>query len=148
MNTKLVCKIFLCAMIISAFTSAFAETINSSYVGPTEGNWSDPANWSPAIVPNNSATQKFDVSVGAEYPGLTLDIGVNIESLTLTEDFSAVSLVDHSLKSDATSLAVSFPDAGNAAASSYSPLCRTKFSRTLESLPIFPTPRLIRETSD
>lgn len=114
MNTNLVRKIsfILCAIIIGAFNSAFAEPISSTYVGPIEGNWSDPANWSPAVVPNNSATQKFDVSVGSEYPGVTLDIHVNVESLTLTEDFSAVSLIDHSLKSDATSLAVNFPDAG------------------------------------
>jgi hypothetical protein len=112
MKTNLVCKIslVLCVIIIGAFTSARGELINSTYVGPIGGNWSDPANWSPAIVPNNSATQKFDVSVGSEYPGVTLDIRVNVKSLTLTDDFSAVSLNDHSLKSDATSLAAGFPD--------------------------------------
>ena len=114
MKTHLTRKIFfiLCATTMGAFTSTFAEPISSTYVGPTEGNWSDPANWSPAIVPNNSATQEFDVSVGSAYPGVTLDIDVNIKSLTLTEDFSAVSLIDHSLKCEAASLAGGFPDEG------------------------------------
>jgi hypothetical protein len=114
MNTNLFRKLsfVLCAMIIGAFASARGELISSTYVGSVGGNWSDPANWSPAIVPNNSATKKFDVSVGSEYPGVTLDIRVNIESLTLTQDFSAVLLDDHSLKSDATSLAAAFPNQG------------------------------------
>jgi hypothetical protein len=64
MNTKLLRKIslILCATIIGAFTSARAETISSNYTGPIGANWSDPAKWSPAIVPDNSNTQKFNVS--------------------------------------------------------------------------------------
>ena len=96
----------------ASFSSAQAATINSTYTGPIGGNWNDPANWSPNTVPNNNGTDTFNVSVDSEYPGVTLDVDVNLNSLTLstTTDFSAILATDHSLTSAATSLAVNFAD--------------------------------------
>jgi hypothetical protein len=105
-------KLFICALVMTSFYAARAATvINSSYTGPIGGNWSDPANWSPQIVPNNSADQKFNVSIpGAELPGVTLDIDVKLRSLTLKDNFSTVFLQDHSIVSASTSVGVNFPD--------------------------------------
>jgi hypothetical protein len=83
----------ICALMFASFSSARA-TINSTYIGPIGGNWSDPANWSPAIVPDNNASQKFNVFVASEFPGVTLDLDVRLRSLTLTEEFSSVFLLD------------------------------------------------------
>jgi len=114
MKTNLLCKIssIICALMFASFSSAQAATINSTYTGPIGGNWNDPANWSPNTVPNNNGTDTFNVSVDSEYPGVTLDVDVNLNSLTLstTTDFSAILATDHSLTSAATSLAVNFPD--------------------------------------
>jgi len=114
MKTNLLCKIssIICALMFASFSSAQAATINSTYTGPIGGNWNDPANWSPNTVPNNNGTDTFNVSVDSEYPGVTLDVDVNLNSLTLstTTDFSAILATDHSLTSAATSLAVNFAD--------------------------------------
>jgi hypothetical protein len=105
-------KLVICAVVLASFSAIRAATIiNSTYTGPIGGNWSDPANWSPQIVPNNSADQKFNVSIpGAEFPGVTLDIDVKLRSLTLKDDFSTLFLQDHSLVSASTSVGVNFPD--------------------------------------
>ena len=98
----------LCVVIIGAFTSAFAEPINSTYVGPIGGNWGDPANWSPPIVPNNSNNQEFNVSIGGPGGQVTLDINAAINSLAFTNpgeyDSSFLSSTDHNLISGATSV--------------------------------------------
>ena len=97
----------LCATIIGAFTSAFADPINSTYVGPIGGNWNDPANWSPAIVPDNNGTQTFDVSLGTE--GVNLDIDATVNSFALTADFAALNSTDHNFTSGSTNVAVFQP---------------------------------------
>ena len=86
MKTNLLCKIcsIICALMFASFSSAQAATINSTYTGPIGGNWNDPANWSPNTVPNNNGTDTFNVSVDSEYPGVTLDVDVNLNSLTLS----------------------------------------------------------------
>ncbi len=104
-NTLLI----LCAFGLS-ITTAAAEVIHSTYIGPIGGNWSDPANWSPAIVPNNTGHQEFVVSLASEIPGVTLDIDVRLKKLKLTGDnLPTVTAIDHSLRSGATSLSVDFP---------------------------------------
>ena len=98
----------ICAVMIGAFTSAFAEPINSTYVGPIGGNWSDPANWSPPIVPNNNGNQEFNVSIGGPGGQVTLDINSAINSLAFTNPgeyhSSFLNSADHNLISGVTSV--------------------------------------------
>jgi len=103
MKTNLVRKtsLILCVVIIGAFTSAFAEPINSTYVGPIGGNWGDPANWSPPIVPNNSGNQEFNVSIDGPGGPVTLDINAAINSLAFISSF--LTSTDHNLISGGTS---------------------------------------------
>src|SRR2546421_3897009 len=59
---------------------ARAETVDSTFLG---GNslYSNPANWSPAEVPNNTATKKYNVTA---VPRFFLDNGdVTISNLTI-----------------------------------------------------------------
>ena len=109
MKTNLLRKtsFILCAIILGAFSSALADPINSTYVGPIGGNWSDPANWSPPIVPNNNNNQEFNVSIGGPDGPVTLDINTAINSLAFTdagEFFSSfLNSTDHNLISGTTS---------------------------------------------
>jgi hypothetical protein len=81
---------------------AFAQATTSTYVGPDNGNWNDPANWSPAVVPNNSGTATFDVTIDSKT--VNLDIDPTISSLTMMGDEPTVYLysTDHSIKILAT----------------------------------------------
>jgi hypothetical protein len=75
-------KSFLLAwsIILAAWTTTRAEFIKSTYVGPSDGNWGDPANWSPAIVPNNGGGQSFAATIANVF--LTLDLDVSVNRLT------------------------------------------------------------------
>ena len=42
-----------------------AEVIDSNWVGGKEGTWEDASNWDPAIVPDNNATNTFNVKIAA-----------------------------------------------------------------------------------
>ncbi|MBA2743036.1 MAG: hypothetical protein H0U43_01760 [Chthoniobacterales bacterium] len=105
---KILLTTCVCLLAISATR---AETINSKYVGPAGGKWSRPANWSPSIVPDNTPARSFNVSVGAQLPGVFQDIDVTLNSLTLTDDASTVWPMDHNLTSAATSLGSDFAGA-------------------------------------
>jgi hypothetical protein len=108
MKTNAKFFLFTCALMLVAWTTR-ADTIKSSYIGPIGGNWSAPSNWSPAIVPNNNATQKFDVSIGGSgFPVVTLDTDVNLRRLTLTDDGTTLILQDHSLTTANSSVGVNF----------------------------------------
>src|SRR4029077_8990293 len=82
MKTNLLCKIcsIICTLMFASFSSAQAATINSTYTGPTDGNWGDPANWSPAIVPNNGGGNTFAATIANVF--LTLDLDVTVNRLT------------------------------------------------------------------
>ena len=72
---------FLVVSALLALTSTcFAETIKSTYVGPSDGNWGDPANWSPAIVPNNGGGNTFAATIANVF--LTVDLDVSVNRLT------------------------------------------------------------------
>jgi hypothetical protein len=82
MKTKRSLTLFLTvgAIVIAAFSVARADNIKSTYTGPTEGNWGDPANWSPAIVPNNGGGNSFAATIANVF--LTLDLDVTVNRLT------------------------------------------------------------------
>jgi hypothetical protein len=82
MKTNLLCKIssIICTLMFASFSSVQAATINSTYTGPTDGNWGDPANWSPAIVPNNGGGNTFAATIANVF--LTLDLDVTVDRLT------------------------------------------------------------------
>ncbi|MGH7983645.1 MAG: hypothetical protein ACREFF_10965 [Candidatus Udaeobacter sp.] len=69
-NTLLI----LCALTVSMTRAA---NIRSTYIGPGEGNWGDPANWSPAVVPNNDGGDTFAVRFKDVFLTLDLDVAVN-----------------------------------------------------------------------
>ncbi|MEO7724889.1 MAG: hypothetical protein ABIU29_09425, partial [Chthoniobacterales bacterium] len=69
-NTLLI----LCALAVSTTRAA---TITSTYIGPIEGNWGDPANWSPPVIPNNDGSDTFAVRIATVFLTLDLDVAVN-----------------------------------------------------------------------
>ena len=73
-------KLFICALVMTSFYAARADFIKSTYVGPSDGNWGDPANWSPAIVPNNGGGHSFAATIANVF--LTLDLDVTVNRLT------------------------------------------------------------------
>jgi hypothetical protein len=76
MKTKF--QTFLVVSALLALTSTcFAETIKSTYVGPSDGNWGDPANWSPAIVPNTGGGNTFAATIANVFLAVDLDVSVN-----------------------------------------------------------------------
>lgn len=77
MKTKAQSFLLTCALITVAFIPARADFIASTYTGPIEGNWGDPANWSPPVVPNNSESDRFAVRIANVFLTLDLDVAVN-----------------------------------------------------------------------
>ena len=73
-------KLVICALVMTSFYAARADFIKSTYVGPSDGNWGDPANWSPAIVPNNGDGHSFAATIANVF--LTLDLDVTVNRLT------------------------------------------------------------------
>ena len=63
---------------------ATADTVSTWTGGgaPMLG-WSNPANWSPAVVPNNSGATAYDVVMPSAFVGL--DISPTINSLTMAQ---------------------------------------------------------------
>jgi len=47
-----------------------AEVIHSTWVGGEYGEWGNPENWNPAIVPDNNDLQKFFVTIDSNYAGV------------------------------------------------------------------------------
>src|ERR1700686_1142882 len=111
MKTYLLHKSFfiICAMMFASFISARAQTTNSTWAGQTGDNWSDASKWNPAVVPNNSGSQTFNVTDNmSDYPGINLDINVTITSLTLAGDGATVMMLDHNFSSASTDLSTAF----------------------------------------
>ena len=77
-NAKLLLILF--ALITVALIPVRADFIKSTYTGPSDGNWGDPANWSPAIVPNNGGGHFFAATIANVF--LTLDLDVTVNRLT------------------------------------------------------------------
>jgi hypothetical protein len=80
MKTNAKSFLILIALITAAFFPARADFIKSTYIGPSDGNWGDPANWSPAIVPNNGGGNSFAATIANVF--LTLDLDVTVNRLT------------------------------------------------------------------
>ena len=66
------------AVLLAAMASG--DTISTWNGG--SGNWSTAANWTPPVVPNNSGTTAYDVTIGTNGT-VGLDISPTVNSLTL-----------------------------------------------------------------
>jgi len=63
MSTKQSCVI---AVVLALWACPLrAAVVNSRWIGPDEGEWGNPYNWSPAIVPDNRPGQTFRVTIDA-----------------------------------------------------------------------------------
>ena len=80
MKTNANSFLILFVLITVAFLPTRADFIKSTYIGPSDGNWGDPANWSPAIVPNNGGGHSFAATIANVF--LTLDLDVTVNRLT------------------------------------------------------------------
>ena len=89
MNTLLLRKISLCAALAIALQTAHAKT-HTNYIGPDNGLYSDPANWSNGVPINNT----FHAINNTDFI-IQLDIDPTIKSLTLGADFGRLFGTDH-----------------------------------------------------
>ena len=80
MKTNAKSFLLTCALVATTLICARADFIKSTYVGPSDGNWGDPANWSPAIVPNNGGGDTFAATIANVF--LTVDLDVSVNRLT------------------------------------------------------------------
>ena len=67
------------ALLSLPFSSATADTISTWNGG--SGNWSTAGQWTPSVVPTNTASQSYAVTIGSGT--VTLDTSPTINSLTL-----------------------------------------------------------------
>lgn len=71
-----------------------AQTVVESMFVPAHGFYSDPANWSPAEVPNDTATRLYNVTLGPNGL-LNVDINASISNLRVADGREAtLSLID------------------------------------------------------
>jgi hypothetical protein len=89
MNTLLLQKISLCAALAIALQTAHAKT-HTNYIGPDNGLYSDPANWSNGVPINNT----FHAINNTDFI-IQLDIDPTIKSLTLGADIGRLFGTDH-----------------------------------------------------
>ncbi|MCK4885898.1 MAG: hypothetical protein KAS96_00855 [Planctomycetes bacterium] len=61
--------------------SAYAATINSTWIGSEWGSWSQASNWSPAIVPDNDPTNNFNVTIDGDDVDVALQQSRTINKL-------------------------------------------------------------------
>ncbi len=81
-------------LLLHPFSSA--DTINSLWTGGGDGlNWSDDANWSPAVVPNNAA-DTYDVTINST----TVNVDGYFQVDTINTDSLALILIDASQRLD------------------------------------------------
>ena len=62
--------------------SATGQTVIESRFLPLNGTYSDPANWSPAEVPNNTGERVYNIEVGPERR-VEVDVDATVANLTL-----------------------------------------------------------------
>src|SRR4029077_5015998 len=75
--------ILLAMTIVLARIAAAQTVVNSTFIGGDfEHKYSNPANWSPAEVPNNSTSKVYDVIIAPTY--VNLDIDATVENLTIS----------------------------------------------------------------
>ena len=95
-----------CAMLL-IHGSALAQTGVSAIPGNYGHAWNNPQSWTPAVVPNNTSTTKYDVTVSGA--GVGLDQNAEVNSLTVTNngEFETLSskqlTVDNNFSSSGTS---------------------------------------------
>ena len=94
------------AVVVAVFAvSAYAATIESTWVGGEFGAWDQASNWSPAIVPDNNATNIFNVTIDGSI--VDADLGLQqhrtinrldcygyVELGTWTSEWVALTLTD------------------------------------------------------
>ncbi|MCM8596000.1 LEPR-XLL domain-containing protein, partial [Accumulibacter sp.] len=70
---------------VAAFNAQPTSVLVASWVGGS-GNWSDPTNWDIGVVPNDTATDTYEVILDvADSATITIDQDVSIRSLTNSE---------------------------------------------------------------
>ena len=75
-------KALVLTVIMTFFAiNSYAATINSSWVAVEFGQWGQASNWDPAVVPNNDATNNFNVTINADDVDVTLQQDQTINSL-------------------------------------------------------------------
>ena len=75
---------WLAVTAVVSLSSMKAQTaVHSTFINRYPNHYSEPSNWSPAQVPNNTADTLFDVTVNAGSIGLAVDLDATISNLRL-----------------------------------------------------------------
>lgn len=72
---------FVCAIFASTLQ---AEQVHSTWVGPADGAWDVASNWNPSIIPDNSDSTTFNVTINGGISGALVSLSQNrkIDALT------------------------------------------------------------------
>jgi hypothetical protein len=65
-------------ILVFAASNLQAEQIHSTWVGGARGEWENPINWSPPIVPDNNATNTFAVTIDAGTDKINVILSTNV----------------------------------------------------------------------
>src|ERR1700724_1358679 len=79
LRTKLLPAVLVPALLLGGGGSASAAVI-TSFWADSNSNWNNAANWNPAQVPNNNATDQFVALINNAAPA-TLDISPLVNAL-------------------------------------------------------------------
>src|SRR5689334_16940182 len=71
---------------VLAASMASAGNMQATYIGPSEGYFSDPTNWSTGVVPNNAGASTFDVFLPGGLTYVRVDQTATIDNLTASSE--------------------------------------------------------------
>ncbi len=75
--------VLMAIVLIFSTCEVKADVINSNWVGGEDGDWENPSNWNPPIVPDNNTTDTFAVTIdaGTDRINVELQYGHAIDSM-------------------------------------------------------------------
>lgn len=95
MNRRAMGVAALAAAGMASWSQRASGQTEVSWASASSGDWSNPLNWSPNVVPNNSGPNTYNATIGvAGAYTVNLDLDVTIEKLTFNAAGSVLQLAD------------------------------------------------------
>jgi hypothetical protein len=92
---------------VLGITALFGDTISTWNGGM--GKWGTASNWTPAVVPNNSGSNKYDVAIGSGLVNLDPGLNPTITSMMLGSDLIDINEQSTNVLTVSNNMAVNAP---------------------------------------